>query len=104
MSPGPSHSIDGNKTTLHPDSPTAFNVFEEQLQRAPPPLAALATTAAAESEAGSDIVDDDDDFLYQDSDVMLQPENNKQYLKGIVHIKGANTTCKIIWLTICLAG
>ncbi|KAI7847853.1 major facilitator superfamily domain-containing protein [Circinella umbellata] len=104
MSPRPSHSIDGNKTTLHPDSPTAFNVFEEQLQRASPPLAALATTAAAESEAGSDIVDDDDDFLYQDSDVMLQPENNKQYLKGIVHIKGANTTCKIIWLTICLAG
>ncbi|KAG2216395.1 hypothetical protein INT45_012484 [Circinella minor] len=101
MSAGPSHSLDGNKTIVHPDSPTAFNVFEEQQQRVPPPP--TATTAAAENEAASDIVDDDD-FLYQDSDLMLQPENNTQYLKGIVHIKGANTTCRIIWLTICLAG
>ena len=103
MSPEPSHSKDGNKAILHPDSPTAFSILEEQQQRDPPPQIASTATTAQDATA-SVIVNDDDDFLYQDSDLMLQPENNTQYLKGSVHIKGPNTTCKIIWLTICLAG
>lgn len=50
--------------------------------------------------------DDDDDVLYHDSDPMLQQQQpyTQQLLKGDTHIKGPNTVCKIIFLTICLAG
>lgn len=49
--------------------------------------------------------DDDDDVLYHDSDPMLQQQPyTQQLLKGNTHIKGPNTVCKIIFLTICLAG
>ncbi|KAI7883564.1 MFS general substrate transporter [Lichtheimia hyalospora FSU 10163] len=48
--------------------------------------------------------DDNDEFLYQDSDPMLQQPYTQQLLKGNTHIKGPNTICKVIFLTICLAG
>lgn len=49
--------------------------------------------------------DDDDDILYHDSDPMLQRQSyTQQLLKGHTHIKGPNTICKMIFLTICLAG
>ncbi|KAJ8653225.1 hypothetical protein O0I10_011073 [Lichtheimia ornata] len=52
-----------------------------------------------------DMSEDDDDFLYHDSDPMLQRQPyTQQLLKGNTHIKGPNTICKIIFLTICLAG
>ena len=61
-------------------------------------------TALPTHDDASDIVSDDDDFLYQDSDYMLESDSPAQYLKGTVHIKGPNTMCRIIFLTICLAG
>ncbi|KAI9494357.1 major facilitator superfamily domain-containing protein [Zychaea mexicana] len=100
MSLEPSHSIDGDTSTPATlEAADSSSVAPHMTQQQRDDSAFALAPAAHDAE-----VDDEDDFLYQDSDLMLQSENNTQYLKGVVHIKGPNSMCKIVFLTICLAG
>ncbi|KAI9314892.1 hypothetical protein BX666DRAFT_2029136 [Dichotomocladium elegans] len=63
---------------------------------------------SASRDSDEETLDDEDDYLHGDSDPILRRRNEpnvaKQVLKGTARIKGPNNICRVVFLTICLAG
>lgn len=88
-------NLDKGNTAADPDSVPSSTIDARQRN--------YAVNSFAENQGRDNA--EDDDSVFEDSDPMLDDSQTaKQLLIGTTYIKGPNTTCKVIALTICLAG
>ncbi|ORZ03374.1 major facilitator superfamily domain-containing protein [Syncephalastrum racemosum] len=95
------HLVDNGETAILPrmdDRPTS----RQQMANGEPALQPLRTDETSYAHAPN-FSDDEDESLLSDTEPMLG-QTAGSYLKGTTHIRGPNTLCRTLFLTLCLAG
>lgn len=97
----PQHLVDNGEAAVLPrmdDRPTSR-------QQAANGEAALQPLRTDETHHGHPpaFSDDEAESLVSDTEPMLS-QTTGSYLKGNTHIRGPNTLCRVLFLTLCLAG